>query len=293
MDVITGLLSKKFGGDLDNTILEYVVGIIHDDLETSKDFVSFDCWNMLLQYCIDSQLLSSKEEFVELKLELNQALLENGLVNSLYSLDEFSVGMLCEGFYEDEDAWYECRIIEISKPGEEYIVQYVGYEDENVLLNRDYLRKLPEKMKDAFKYSEPESDFEDPTVKIELEEVPDWVWTQLEEENGDHAALKSGACPMCERVVPLTFHHLRPRITHSKYVKQGFSKEQLLTTGIDVCRACHSQIHTLFSNEELAKSFYTLELLLENEKVQKWVKYISKQRPTKHGASDKRLLRLK
>lgn len=43
-------------------------------------------------------------------------------------------------------------------------------------------------------------------------------------------------------------------------------------------RPCHSAVHHVASNEELAKSLYTVELLLEREDVQRWRRYAAKQR---------------
>jgi hypothetical protein len=43
-------------------------------------------------------------------------------------------------------------------------------------------------------------------------------------------------------------------------------------------RQCHSAVHHVALNEVLAREYYTVELLLEREDVQRWVKYASKQR---------------
>jgi hypothetical protein len=44
-----------------------------------------------------------------------------------------------------------------------------------------------------------------------------------------------------------------------------------------ICRPCHSQIHDLFTNKQLEREFNTIELLLAQESVQKWVKWIQKR----------------
>jgi len=118
-------------------------------------------------------------------------------------------------------------------------------------------------------------------LKFEVEEVPEWYFQQLNQEEEEEDDLPPGACPMCERVMPLTFHHLRPRTMHGKYKKLGFTKEEL-NIGVNICRPCHNAVHTLHKNEDLAKSFYTLELLLEDDAILKWIKYINKQKKTKH-----------
>ena len=43
-------------------------------------------------------------------------------------------------------------------------------------------------------------------------------------------------------------------------------------------RQCHSAVHHIASNEDLARYFHTVELLLEREDIQKWRNYASKQR---------------
>ena len=75
-------------------------------------------------------------------------------------------------------------------------------------------------------------------------------------------ALKYG-CPMCERIIPLTFHHLIPRTTHDK----PFNRDEIvkeLNTGVWICRACHSGLHQIFDEETLAKEYYTFDLLINN-----------------------------
>ena len=49
-------------------------------------------------------------------------------------------------------------------------------------------------------------------------------------------------------------------------------------------RPCHSAIHGMMRNEVLARSYYSVELLMTREDVQKWAKYASRQRwGTKRG----------
>lgn len=40
---------------------------------------------------------------------------------------------------------------------------------------------------------------------------------------------------MCERAMPLTRHHLKPRATHKKYLKQGLTQDELNVTA-SICR---------------------------------------------------------
>ncbi|KAL7273503.1 hypothetical protein RUND412_003641 [Rhizina undulata] len=76
--------------------------------------------------------------------------------------------------------------------------------------------------------------------------APPPVWSETRKEE----------CEICERNVPLTYHHLIP-----------------------VCVvSCHSTVHKCEPNEVLAKEYFTVKRLLEREDIQRWRKYISKQR---------------
>jgi len=85
-------------------------------------------------------------------------------------------------------------------------------------------------------------------------------------------------CEICEREVPLTYHHLIPREVHAKVLKKKWHPESMLNSVAWLCRPCHSAVHHVASNEELARSLYTVELLLEREEIQRWRRYAAKQR---------------
>ncbi len=88
-------------------------------------------------------------------------------------------------------------------------------------------------------------------------------------------------CELCGRLTKrgTTEHHLIPRTCHSnKWFKKRYSREQLSQT-ISVCRDCHRAIHDLIPDEkQLGRHFNTIELLLENEEIAKFVAWIRKQR---------------
>lgn len=91
---------------------------------------------------------------------------------------------------------------------------------------------------------------------------------------------RSGNCELCEREQPLTFHHLIPRGVHSKnrYRKQ-FTKQEMRTTGLWICRLCHDGIHDLVPDEkELASQYNTKEKLLEHPGIAKHVGWVRKQK---------------
>lgn len=92
-------------------------------------------------------------------------------------------------------------------------------------------------------------------------------------------ASRPDGCEICQREhLPLTYHHLIPRQVHAKVVKRGWHKEWELNKVAWLCRACHSFVHKIGSNELLARELYSVELLLERKDVQKWAAWVSKIR---------------
>ncbi|RDB19017.1 hypothetical protein Hypma_014362 [Hypsizygus marmoreus] len=92
------------------------------------------------------------------------------------------------------------------------------------------------------------------------------------------SATRTKECQICEREVPLTYHHLIPRSTHAKVLKKKWHSEAVLNSVAWLCRPCHSAVHHVATNEELAREYYTVELLLEREDILKWRNYAAKQR---------------
>ncbi|NEP14867.1 MAG: hypothetical protein F6K14_32760 [Symploca sp. SIO2C1] len=82
-------------------------------------------------------------------------------------------------------------------------------------------------------------------------------------------------CELCERKMEqLTIHHLIPRqSTKRKKVKPGPT--------INICSACHRQIHSFFDNKHLARELNTLEKLRNEPQMQKFLSWIKKQNPSK------------
>lgn len=96
-----------------------------------------------------------------------------------------------------------------------------------------------------------------------------------------------GACEMCSRELPLTFHHLVPKEVHSRFVGKapppGLPKEATPTKeyfnsyGLMLCRPCHSHVHRFAPNLLLAQRYNSLPSLLAQQPIQKWVAWASKQ----------------
>ncbi|NES80137.1 MAG: hypothetical protein F6K10_00715 [Moorea sp. SIO2B7] len=78
-------------------------------------------------------------------------------------------------------------------------------------------------------------------------------------------------CELCERKMErLTVHHLVPRqATRRKQAEPGAT--------VDICSACHKQIHALFNNKYLAQELNTLEKLRNEPQMYKFLSWVKKQ----------------
>ena len=92
-------------------------------------------------------------------------------------------------------------------------------------------------------------------------------------------ATRTDACELCERPwIPLSYHHLIPRFVHEKAVKRGWHREEDLQNVAWLCGACHRFVHRFKNHEELARNYYTVELLLEEEEVRRFAAWVGKLR---------------
>lgn len=104
------------------------------------------------------------------------------------------------------------------------------------------------------------------------------------DDDDDENLLDMDQCEMCERRMPLTFHHLFPRKLHKKLASatssesDGIPKELLRTVGIMICRPCHSMLHRTFDHDRLAGELNNLEAIMGRPEIQKWVQWAAKQR---------------
>jgi hypothetical protein len=76
---------------------------------------------------------------------------------------------------------------------------------------------------------------------------------------------------LCQRHVPvslITQHHLKPR-------EKGGAAEHRTP----LCRPCHKQLHALFSNDDLARLYDSIEALRHAPILQPFLKWIRKQKP--------------
>ena len=83
-------------------------------------------------------------------------------------------------------------------------------------------------------------------------------------------------CPICGRKLDSTadLHHLIPK------AKNGSKTET-----VKLHKICHQKIHSLFDENLLVKHYYTIEKLLDDEKIQKFVKWIANKPIDFHNKS--------
>ncbi|KAI0381151.1 hypothetical protein F5Y04DRAFT_84833 [Hypomontagnella monticulosa] len=86
-------------------------------------------------------------------------------------------------------------------------------------------------------------------------------------------------CELCGRDwIPLSYHHLVPRFVHAKAVKRGWHRVEDLQNVAWLCGACHRFVHRFAGHEELARRYYTVELLMQEEAVRRWVEWVGRLR---------------
>jgi ribosome-binding protein aMBF1 (putative translation factor) len=84
-------------------------------------------------------------------------------------------------------------------------------------------------------------------------------------------------CELCGRVgVGLTRHHLIPRTRHrNKRTRRRYSRVELNSAVLHVCRPCHKQIHAMFTGKELETHFHTGERLRSHPHMRRFIDWIA------------------
>lgn len=76
------------------------------------------------------------------------------------------------------------------------------------------------------------------------------------------------SCALCEREVStVTYHHLIPKQKGGKH-----------TDTVPLCQPCHTTLHVMFSNAELATIYNNIPALQASEQLQKYLKWIKNKR---------------
>ena len=81
-------------------------------------------------------------------------------------------------------------------------------------------------------------------------------------------------CPICGREDggEMQDHHLKP-VTFKSRTKEVHDPGNF----VHIHKVCHQKIHATFSEHDLFQYYHTVERLLENEDMQKFVKWINKK----------------
>jgi len=81
--------------------------------------------------------------------------------------------------------------------------------------------------------------------------------------------MKELTCRLCGREAPGTSymegHHLVPRSEHGK-------------EKVPFCVDCGNQVHLLFTNNELRDKYNTVEALLADERIQRYVRWVRRRK---------------
>lgn len=88
-------------------------------------------------------------------------------------------------------------------------------------------------------------------------------------------------CALCgRRGVRTTRHHLIPRRTHRlKRIRKRFERADRLGRILRVCRPCHSHIHAVLTERELAETYNTRQDLLAHPEITQFVSWIADKPP--------------
>lgn len=115
---------------------------------------------------------------------------------------------------------------------------------------------------------------------------------------------RTSECEICGRDwIDLSYHHLIPRFVHEKVtfpqianlhvclppprdtpltrgqaVKRGWHREEELQNVAWLCGACHRFVHQFAKHEDLARYYYTVDLLLEQPEIHAWANWVGRLR---------------
>ncbi|HYQ92472.1 MAG TPA: hypothetical protein VES89_10465 [Candidatus Competibacteraceae bacterium] len=90
---------------------------------------------------------------------------------------------------------------------------------------------------------------------------------------------KPTGCELCGRNVDLlTKHHLIPRTRHrNKRNRREFTREEVRTRILWLCRPCHNHIHDVLTEKELEFDYNTRQALLEQPDIRRFIDWIRRK----------------
>ena len=95
--------------------------------------------------------------------------------------------------------------------------------------------------------------------------------------NEQEVGASEQACELCGRTqLPLTRHHLIPQSRHNKArTKRQFNKQEMQGEIACLCRACHSQVHAVLTNQELAQAYFEIEQLRMQPEIARFAAWVA------------------
>ncbi|MFT5122870.1 MAG: hypothetical protein ACI9TH_003539 [Kiritimatiellia bacterium] len=86
-------------------------------------------------------------------------------------------------------------------------------------------------------------------------------------------------CELCGRNgLKLTRHHLIPQCRHrKKRNRKTFTREEVQSRVLWICRMCHNQLHAVLSEKEMELEYNTREKLLAHPDVARFVTWVQKR----------------
>jgi len=75
------------------------------------------------------------------------------------------------------------------------------------------------------------------------------------------------SCVFCKRNVTTRGHHIVPKCKGGKEI-------------VESCESCESFIHRTWTHNELRDTYNNVEIILSEERFQKFLKWLHKQKPT-------------
>jgi hypothetical protein len=76
----------------------------------------------------------------------------------------------------------------------------------------------------------------------------------------------------------LTKHHLIPRTRNeNKKNKKDFTRDEVRSRLVDLCRPCHRQVHTVLTNKELERDYNTSEALRGHPDIMQFCAWLARR----------------
>ncbi|KAI9105834.1 hypothetical protein DFS34DRAFT_644639 [Phlyctochytrium arcticum] len=196
----------------------------------------------------------SRRNNVELPTKANQTLslidlISDAIAVHLSDISSEDVKEIAKFISDEWEGSVESEIVD-------HVADLVGVESETA---REILAQVQANLEASVLDQNQEEDLDTDSHPVSEDQDED------DDEEDDDADDDEGLCALCTRSMPLTFHHLYPRQTHSLLLKRNLITTAQTQSGIHICRPCHSAIHRMIDNKTLAREYASLEALMGHE----------------------------